>query len=257
MANCILKARQGSAPIGLFTKTACGLHVVPAPRLPRPDLAHGLKSFPWEIPYFQSPFLTQQDTMWYRPTVHEGAERLYYFNHNEGWVSIATLCNLCSSPKCYTSPALTTLIAQLLARTLAAVEEGITFPPGFLWALLSQTLYTVGQFEFFFKASLFGLQGSLWQYDFTVYPFTFSQWLGPTWRLLHWLWIFYLYDMSLKARIVFPPPCIPKIPGFCEELSWYLQVGNALCGKCHSANYLSSSVPDGRKASRQPLLRNQ
>lgn len=150
MANCILKARQGCAPIGLFTKTACGLHVAPAPRLPRPDLEHGLKFFPWEIPYFQSPFLTQQDTMWYRPTVHEGAEKLYYFNHNESRVTIVTLCNLCSSPKCYTSPALTTLIAQLLARTLAAVEEGITFPPGFLWALLSQTLYTVGQFDFFF-----------------------------------------------------------------------------------------------------------
>lgn len=163
MANCILKARQGCAPIGLFTKTACGLHVAPAPHLPRPDLEHGLKSFPWKIPYFQSPFLTQQDTMWFRPTVHEGAEKLYYFNHNESRVTIVTLCNLRSSPKCYTSPALTTLIAQLLARTLAAVEEGITFPPCSFGPCSLRLCTQLGNlfFFFFYKASLFGLQGSL------------------------------------------------------------------------------------------------
>lgn len=153
MANCILKARQGCAPIGLFTKTACGLHVVPAPRLPRPDLDHGLKSFPWKIAYFQSPFLTQ-DTMWHRPTVHEGAEKLYYFRHNESQVPTATLCNLCSSPKCYTSPALTALFAQLLARTLAAVEEGITFPPGFLGPCSLRLCTQLGNLIFFFTKHL-------------------------------------------------------------------------------------------------------
>lgn len=127
-------------------------------------------------------------------------EELHYFNHNETWVTISELCNLCSSPKCWASPILMTRIAQLLATTLAPVKGGNNIPCWIPLRLALSAFVCSWAIFILYRASISGLQGSLWQHGLTV---TSSQWLKATWRVLCWLCIFFhLYSMPLKARLV-------------------------------------------------------